>query len=69
MNVTLCPKFLSAQMTFKNSNFIFGILIQFLESKLLFPAPISPFYVMNYNPKTWIGILNADLDSKLKLEF
>ena len=24
---------------------------------------------MIYNFKTWIGILNTDLDSKLKLEF
>ena len=47
----------------------FRILIQFLESKHSFSAHISPFYVMIYNFKTRIGILNADLDFKLKLEF
>ena len=30
---------------------------------------ISPYYVMIYNSKTSIGILNNDLDSRLKLEF
>ena len=47
----------------------FRILIQFLESKFSFSADISPIYVMIYNSKTCIGILNNDLDSKLKLEF
>ena len=56
-------------MLFWNSNFIFRILIQFLESKFSFSADISTFYVMIYNSKTSIGILNTDLDSKLKLEF
>ena len=45
------------------------ILIQDLESKLSLSAHISPFYVIIYNFKTGIEILNADLDSKLKLEF
>ena len=48
---------------------MFRIINQFLESKFNFFADISPFYVMIYNYKTWIGILNIDLDSKLKLEF
>ena len=47
----------------------FRILIQFLESKHSFSAHISPFYVMIYNSKTGIGILNADLDVKLKQDF
>ena len=66
---TLCSKFLSAQILFYNSNLIFRILIQFLESKFPFPADILLFYIMIYNSKTCIGILNSDLDSKLKLEF
>ena len=36
----------------------FRILI-YLESKHSHPAHISPFYVMIYNSKTWIGILNT----------
>ena len=63
-----CSKFLFAQIMFYNSNVIFRILIQFLESKFSFFGDISPFYVMIYNSKTCIGILNTDLDSKLKLE-
>ena len=47
---------------------MFRILILFLESKFLFSAHISPFYVIIYNSKTWIGILNTALGSKLKLE-
>ena len=43
--------------------------MQFLESKFSFSADILPFFVMLYNSKTCIGILNTDLDSKLKLEF
>ena len=43
--------------------------MQFLEYNLLFSAHISPFYVMIYNSKSGIGILNADVDSKFKLEF
>ena len=49
--------------------FIFRLMTQFLESKLSFSGDISSFYVMNYNSKTWIGFLNSDLDSILKLEF
>ena len=64
----LCSKFLSAQILIKNSNFVFRILIQFVESKLSFSTDISPFYVMVYNSKTCIGVLNIDLDSKLKLK-
>ena len=45
------------------------ILILFLESKFSFSAHISSFYVMIFNSKTSIGILNTDLDSELKLEF
>ena len=44
-------------------------LFYFLESKFTFSAYISPFYLMMYNSKTWIGTLITDLDSKLKLEF
>ena len=51
------------------SCFIFRILIQFLESKFSFSRDISAFDVMIYNSKTWIGILNTALDSKLKLKF
>ena len=40
---------------------------QMLESKFSFFAKISTFYVMIYNSKTGIGILDADLDFKLKL--
>ena len=54
---------------FQSFNFLFRILIQIIESKFSFFAHISSFYVMIYNSKTWIAILNADLDSKLKLEF
>ena len=48
---------------------MFRTLILLLEPKFSFSADISPFYVMIYNSKTWIEILNTDLDSKLKLEF
>ena len=54
---------------------MFRILIQFIESKMLFPEYYSPFYVMIYNAKTWnwdskdwfrfyieIRILKQDLD-------
>ena len=47
----------------------FRILILFLESKFSFSAHISTFFVVIYIYKTWIGILNTDLDFKLKLEF
>ena len=50
-----CSNFLSAQILFQNSNFIFRILFQFLESKFLFLADISPFYVMINNSKTNLG--------------
>jgi hypothetical protein len=43
--------------------------MQFLEAKVSFSADISPFHVMIYHSKTYIEILNTDLDSKLKLEF
>ena len=70
VTINLCSKFLSTQIMFWNSNsIIFRILILFLESKFPFSAHISFFYVIIYNSKTLIGILNADLDSKLKLEF
>ena len=49
--------------------FISRLMTQFLESKLSFSGDISSFYVMNYNSKTSIGVLNSDLDSKLKLKF
>ena len=55
-----------------NSNFVFRIQIQFLESKFSFLENVSYFYVnyvMIYNSKTSIGILNTDLYSHLKLEF
>ena len=52
---------------FYNSNIIFRILILFLESKFSFSAYTSSFYVMTYNSKTWIGILNTDLDEKWKV--
>ena len=67
--IYLCSKFLSTQILFWNSNFIFRIMTQFLESKLSFSLDISRFYVMIYNSKTWIGFLNSDLDFKLELEF
>ena len=66
---SLCSKCLSAQILFQNSNFLFRILIQFLESKFSISADILPFHVMIYDSKTCVGILNTDLDSKLKLEF
>ena len=40
---------------FQNSNFIFGILIQFLEPELLFSEHIYPYYVMIYSSKTGFG--------------
>ena len=46
----------------------FRILIKFLESKFSFSADFSHFYVMIYNSKNCIRILNTDLDSKLKLK-
>ena len=52
-----------------NSNFVFRIQIQFLESKLSSLAEISLFYVMIYRSKTWMVIQNTGLDSNLKLEF
>ena len=48
---------------------MFWIRIQFLGSKLLFSVHIFSFYLLTYNSKTGIGILNADLDFKLELEF
>ena len=63
--VGLCTNVLS----FYPPKSCFRIFIKFLESKFSFSADISPFYVVIYNSKTWIGILNTDLDSKLKLEF
>jgi hypothetical protein len=56
----LCSKFLFAQTCFR-----ILILIQYLKSKFLFLANIPPFYVMIYNSKTWICILNTLLDSNL----
>ena len=55
-----------------NSNFVFRIQIQFLESKFSFLENVSYFYVnyvMIYNSKTSILFLNTDLDSKLKWVF
>ena len=40
---SLCSKFLSAQILFKNSNFILRILIELLESKFLFSADYFTF--------------------------
>ena len=59
----------SCVLNFYPPKFCFRILMQFLESKFSFSADILPFFVMLYNSKTCIGILNTDLDSKLKLEF
>jgi hypothetical protein len=61
--------YLSNVLNFYPPKFCFRILIQFLESKFSFSADISPFFVMIYNSKICIGIINTDLDSKLKLEF
>ena len=61
-------KFIAYVLSFYPPKSCFRILILFLESKFLFSAHISSFYVMIYNAK-WIGILNTDLNSKLKLEF
>ena len=55
-------------LSFYSPKFSFRILIQFSESKFSFSDDISPFYVVIYNSKTCIGILNTDLDSKSKLE-
>ena len=46
--VSICPN------PVYNSNFIFTIPIQFLEPKFFL------FYLMIYNSKTWIVILNTD---------
>ena len=54
-------------LNYIKKNSIFGNLLQFLGSELLFSAYISPFYVLIYNSKTGIGILNAALDFKLEL--
>ena len=56
-------------LNFYPPKFCFRILNQFLKSKFSFSEDISPFYVVIYNSKTCIGILNTNLDSKLKLEF
>ena len=48
---------------------MFRTLVQFLESKCSFSGDISPFYVVIYNSKTWIGFLKTGFDSELKLEF
>ena len=40
---------------------VFRILLLFLKSNFSFSAHISPFYVMIYDSKTWIGIPNTDL--------
>ena len=48
---------------------VLRILIQFLDPKFSFSADTSAFYVMIYNSKTCIIILNIDFDSKLKFEF
>ena len=60
---------ISSQSLYYSITYIFEILILFSESKLSFYAHVLPFHVMIYEFKAYIGILDTNLDSQLKLEF